>query len=145
MNTITVDERFGGCPECGGNDGYVNAEAPHWGVCQAHKLRWYVGFDLFSPRKDESEAELPADPDERARKLQETELQIKARELRDRDQRDRRLAELMPKVEKALTAALEPLAAEMDEADEVRVTIGGHSQLVLTKRGVKVPVEGIDF
>ena len=46
---------FGGCPECGGNDGFVNVERTHWFVCDAHKTKWNVGSNLFScwRRQDE--------------------------------------------------------------------------------------------
>ena len=46
---------WGGCPECGGNDGFVNVERTHWFVCDAHKTKWDVGSNLFScwRRQDE--------------------------------------------------------------------------------------------
>lgn len=48
---------FGGCPECGETDGYVNTGAAHWFVCNAHRVRWFVGINLFSSWKDETESE----------------------------------------------------------------------------------------
>lgn len=46
---------FGGCPECGNNDGYMNVRSNHICVCDAHKTAWRVGSNLFSDWKDESE------------------------------------------------------------------------------------------
>lgn len=46
---------FGGCPECGNNDGAVNVSSEHWCVCDAHKVKWYVGSNLFSCWQDENE------------------------------------------------------------------------------------------
>ena len=56
-NTIT-DQRGGGCPHCGQTNGYVNTRGgDHWGVCDQHKTRWYIGFNLFSSWQDETEEE----------------------------------------------------------------------------------------
>ena len=46
---------FGGCPECGGNDGFVNIGKLHYFVCDTHKTKWWVGSNLFScwRRQDE--------------------------------------------------------------------------------------------
>ncbi|MEQ8692939.1 MAG: hypothetical protein RIC89_19155 [Pseudomonadales bacterium] len=46
---------FGGCPECGNNDGYMNVSSNHICVCDTHKTAWRVGSNLFSDWKDESE------------------------------------------------------------------------------------------
>ena len=51
---------FGGCPVCGETDGYVNHGPSHWFVCDAHRVRWYVGQNLFSSWKDETEGEQQA-------------------------------------------------------------------------------------
>jgi ssDNA-binding Zn-finger/Zn-ribbon topoisomerase 1 len=48
---------FGGCPECGGNDGYVNIGRGHWFVCKKHKTHWFIGSNLFSTWKDETPEE----------------------------------------------------------------------------------------
>ena len=53
--TIETDEYFGGCPECGQNDGYLNVGGNHWFVCDAHSTCWSVGYNLFSSWRDESE------------------------------------------------------------------------------------------
>src|ERR1700733_15172311 len=52
---ITVSDYFGGCPHCGANHGFLNVRAEHWIVCDAHKLKWCVGSNLFSSWKDENE------------------------------------------------------------------------------------------
>jgi hypothetical protein len=54
---VTTKEYFGGCPECGRTDGYVNAGAGHWNICCAHKNMWCFGTNLFSDWKGETEAE----------------------------------------------------------------------------------------
>ena len=37
-STITTDEYFGGCPECGHTDGFLNTQSSHWFI----RDRWYV-------------------------------------------------------------------------------------------------------
>ena len=39
---------FGVCPKCFRNDGYLNDGPNHWYHCRRHKLKWYVGSNLFS-------------------------------------------------------------------------------------------------
>jgi len=46
---------FGDCPKCGRNDGYINIGRGHWFVCDRHKTKWYIGSNLFSCWKDETE------------------------------------------------------------------------------------------
>ena len=46
---------FGGCPECGSNDGYLNLHRAHWFVCHAHRKRWLIGANLFSTWRMETE------------------------------------------------------------------------------------------
>lgn len=48
---------LGGCPECGRNDGHHNVGAGHWGLCHQHRTRWFIGANLFSGWREESEAE----------------------------------------------------------------------------------------
>src|SRR5271170_3970543 len=55
-DAITVTDYFGGCPHCGANHGFLNVRAEHWIVCDAHKVKWCVGFNLFSSCKDENES-----------------------------------------------------------------------------------------
>lgn len=46
---------FGGCPECGHNDGSLNIKSVHFITCHEHKVCWCVGSNLFSNWKEESE------------------------------------------------------------------------------------------
>jgi hypothetical protein len=48
---------FGGCPECGGNEGWVNIGRSHWMFCKRHKLTWSVGSNLFSSWRGQTEEE----------------------------------------------------------------------------------------
>jgi hypothetical protein len=47
---------WGGCPECHATHGYLNVLGDlgmeHWFFCENHKVRWYVGTDLFSSWRD---------------------------------------------------------------------------------------------
>ena len=51
-----TESYFGGCPECGGNDGYLNIGSSHWFYCDRHRVKWWVGADLFSGWRDEAKA-----------------------------------------------------------------------------------------
>lgn len=51
------DSHFGECPECGRNDGYLNAGKTHRFYCRQDRTAWYVGSNLFSSWRDETEAE----------------------------------------------------------------------------------------
>ncbi len=48
---------FGGCPECGDQDGYTNVGRSHWVFCKAHRTMWCIGWNLFSSWQYETEAE----------------------------------------------------------------------------------------
>lgn len=48
------DDHFGGCPLCGRNDGYLNVGRHHYFVCDAHRVAWYAGSNLFSCWREES-------------------------------------------------------------------------------------------
>jgi hypothetical protein len=53
---IDVENYFGGCPQCGKTDGYVNVREhnlstngpAHWFRCDAHRTKWCVGANLMS-------------------------------------------------------------------------------------------------
>lgn len=51
------DDDWGLCPTCGKTDGYINVGRGHWFYCQEHKKKWFVGSNLFSSWKDETEDE----------------------------------------------------------------------------------------
>jgi hypothetical protein len=57
MSMKNFDDYFGGCPRCGGSDGYVNIGKGHWFFCATHKTKWCVGWNLFSSWTDETEEE----------------------------------------------------------------------------------------
>ncbi len=48
---------FGGCPECGNQDGYTNVGKAHWIFCKAHRTMWCIGWNLFSSWQYETEDE----------------------------------------------------------------------------------------
>ena len=52
---VTTTEYFGGCPHCGRNDGYLNIGREHWFVCHRHRAKWWVGSNLFSCWREETE------------------------------------------------------------------------------------------
>ena len=48
---------FGGCPECGSQDGCTNVGKAHWAFCKAHRTMWCIGWNLFSSWQYETEAD----------------------------------------------------------------------------------------
>src|SRR5882724_6327756 len=38
---------WGVCPYCHRTDGYINFGCYHWFVCDAHRVKWCVGENLF--------------------------------------------------------------------------------------------------
>lgn len=58
MNTKideSEDNTFGRCPECGGNDGFLNIGRNHVFMCNKHKLAWIVGSNWFRCWRNETE------------------------------------------------------------------------------------------
>ena len=47
--------RFGGCPVCGGNDGFLNINRGHWFMCKKHMTKWCAGSNLFRCWRFETE------------------------------------------------------------------------------------------
>lgn len=45
---------FGGCPVCGRTDGFFNLRSCHFFVCEAHRVKWFVGFNLFRAWRQET-------------------------------------------------------------------------------------------
>jgi hypothetical protein len=44
-----TDPAVGGvCPYCHTTNGYVNAGLGHWGICDTHKVMWFIGANLFT-------------------------------------------------------------------------------------------------
>lgn len=48
---------WGDCPTCYKTDGYINVGPGHWFICIQHKAMWYIGSNLFSEAKLETEEE----------------------------------------------------------------------------------------
>jgi len=53
--TVTTDAYFGGCPQCG-DCLSVNVHKSHYGICEAHKVFWPIGSNLFSSWRHEDES-----------------------------------------------------------------------------------------
>ncbi|MBE9100246.1 hypothetical protein IQ267_12430 [filamentous cyanobacterium LEGE 07170] len=51
----TFNSSFGNCPICQGTDGILNIGRDHWGYCSNHKTRWYIGSNLMSSWRYETE------------------------------------------------------------------------------------------
>jgi hypothetical protein len=45
-----------GCQECGRMSQHINVGRNHWGVCTDHGTAWWIGSNLFSGWKSETEA-----------------------------------------------------------------------------------------
>ena len=54
-NEVATEEHFGGCPECGKNDGYLNCHRTHVFFCDEHKTAWVAGSNIFSSWRAETE------------------------------------------------------------------------------------------
>ena len=54
---VSTDEYFGGCPHCGKTDGYFNFGRAHYFVCHEHRVKWFVGANLFSSWRQESRSD----------------------------------------------------------------------------------------
>jgi hypothetical protein len=57
LGTYPEEEQFGACPVCHSHDGFYNAGRNHWFVCHEHRVRWWVGSNLFSAWREETENE----------------------------------------------------------------------------------------
>lgn len=42
------------CPKCGTTTAILNVDRSHWGYCSAHRLKWFIGENLFSSWRDET-------------------------------------------------------------------------------------------
>ncbi len=51
------DDHFGLCPTCRKTDGYINVGKGHWFYCAKHKVKWFVGANLFGSWKYQTEDE----------------------------------------------------------------------------------------
>jgi hypothetical protein len=48
---------FGGCPVCWQQQGVLNVGRAHLACCHTHKKYWYVGSNVFSAWREETEAD----------------------------------------------------------------------------------------
>ncbi len=48
---------WGRCTECHGSDGYLNIGRNHWFYCEAHRVKWCAGENLFSSWRSETDAD----------------------------------------------------------------------------------------
>jgi hypothetical protein len=44
----TRGDYWGGCPVCRRNNGFLSIGPKHWVVCNVHKVKWHVGYNIFS-------------------------------------------------------------------------------------------------
>ena len=54
--TAQQREYFGACPVCGCYDAYLNIYKAHWFYCDTHRVKWCIGWNLFSGWRYEDEA-----------------------------------------------------------------------------------------
>lgn len=54
---MAIDGYWGLCPICKKTDGYVNIGRNHWFICEKHRTRWWIGSNLFSSWRGETESE----------------------------------------------------------------------------------------
>ena len=47
----------GNCPQCGLTSRIINVRRTHWGYCAEHRLKWFIGENLYSNWRDETEAD----------------------------------------------------------------------------------------
>lgn len=57
MKSQQTDHYFGLCPYCRNTDGYINIGKGHWFFCKEHKVKWWVGSNLFSGWEEQTEKE----------------------------------------------------------------------------------------
>jgi len=55
QSSKTFNSYFGNCPICKGTTGILNVGRDHWGCCSDHKTKWYIGSNMFSAWRFESE------------------------------------------------------------------------------------------
>ena len=53
----------GACPKCGDTSGCLNIGRAHWFRCDEHRTKWYVGENMYSGWREETEEEWRANRD----------------------------------------------------------------------------------
>ena len=54
---LLSESYFGVCPVCKSDDGYLNVGPNHWFYCAEHRARWFVGSNLFSSWREQTDDE----------------------------------------------------------------------------------------
>lgn len=54
-DAVNPPDAFGGCPVCGGNDGFLIVGRAHWFMCNKHKTKWRIGDNWFRRWRWETE------------------------------------------------------------------------------------------
>ena len=111
---------FGGCPECGGDDGCLNVGRNHWFKCDEHKTTWWVGSNLFSFWREETEADwqLNADRLDGHRIVKPIYAEPTEEERRERERLEKDNAEAK-RIDKGYGVAFGPDGMRALEADEI--------------------------
>jgi hypothetical protein len=50
-------DHFGTCPHCHDYSDIINIGRSHWMICETHKTKWWLGSNLFSSWRDQTEDE----------------------------------------------------------------------------------------
>src|SRR5690349_20075353 len=45
----------GACPKCGNCSGYLNIRKSHWCHCDEHRTKWWIGENMYSSWRSETE------------------------------------------------------------------------------------------
>jgi hypothetical protein len=153
--TITVSTPYGGCPQCGRNDGLLRVDETDWLICGEHKLRWFApsyfdGWKFDEQRRaremmrDYNDIEgsfLPQgvwsrDPEVRAAELAAHRLKLEA-EIAEREaEREARFRIQSARRESIVTTivdGLKGITPEMDESETIKVVVDNHIRIIGSK------------
>jgi len=119
---IKVDRYFGGCPTCGGNDGYVNAGKGHFFFCREHRVSWFAGSNLFDSWREQTETE-QREEYKQIEGFERIEEPLPEGIWSTDPDRERLLRERCEKVAARLVDALTPLAADIPEDGNVCISV----------------------
>lgn len=51
---LQAPNHFGDCPKCKKNDGHLNIGRDHWFHCKKHRVKWWVGNNIFPDWMEET-------------------------------------------------------------------------------------------
>ena len=60
---MAKNDYFGICPDCSEPGVFRNIGREHYSCCDAHRVFWYVGSNLFSSWRDQTEEQWAANRD----------------------------------------------------------------------------------